>query len=317
MNRERLINRMNQEGIDALIASTPENIGYLTGFWMSIQKVARWVETYALISNSTETPALIASLYGLVSHANMIEPEELKLKPYGIFFVSEEAVVSRTDEKMKEILTLGKSKNAADALINAIKEQKLDRAVIGIENLMPLQTLSQLRKELPGLRIKEVPDLFHRVRMIKTSPEIERLKKSAAIIEKAIDTTLQDISKGMSEIEAAIMLKQAVVKQGAEPDFTVVQFGANSSHVDGQPTENRLKKDDIIHIDAGCTFEHYYSDTARTVIFDGKPTPKQEKYFDAIVNAQKRGIGMVRPGVRASEIFDAMLEERIAVQSFA
>ena len=309
MNKERLVNQMNQAGIDGLIASTPENVGYITDFWMAIQQVTRWVETYALVSGSIEKPALIASLYGLVSHVDMIEPEELKLMPYGVFYVSEEAIVSRTDEKIKEILPIEKNKSAAEALIKAIKEENLDSAVIGVENMMSLQTLNQLKKEFPKLRIKEVPDLFHRVRMIKTADEVEKMKRSAAIIEKAIDTALQNSIEGISEIEATIIMKQEVIRQGAEPLFTVVQFGMNSPHVDAQPTEDRLKKGDIIHIDAGCTFKHYYSDTARTVLFDGKPTPKQENIFNAIVNAQRRGIEMARPGARASEIFDAMLEE--------
>ena len=309
MNKERLLNQINQDGIAVLIASTPENVGYLTGFWMSIQQVARWVETYTLISNSMEKPILIASLYGLVSHSDLIEPEELRIMPYGVFFVSEEAIVSRTDEKIKEILSIEKSKSATEALINAIKEENLDNAVIGIENLMPFQTLNQLKKEFPKLRIKGAPDLFHRVRMVKTDDEIEKLKKSATIIEKAIDIMLQNLTEGISEIEAANIMNQEIIKKGAGPAFTVVQFGINSPHVDAQPTENRLQNGDIIHIDAGCTFKHYYSDTARTVVFGGETTPKQRKYFNAIVNAQKRGIEMAKPGVKASEIFDVMLEE--------
>lgn len=309
MNKERLFALMKQEGIDAILASTPENVGYLTGFWMSVQPVARWLETYALITNSKEKPALIASLYGFISHADLIEPETLQLMPYGVFFVSEQAITSKTDEKIKKILRLEKSKSPLEALIKAIKNAKLESSVIGIENLMPRQTLEQLEREFPRLKIKILPHFFHQVRMIKTPDEVEKLRKSASIIEKAIDTMIENLVEGISEIDAAKIARLEIVKAEADPTFTVVQFGMNSPHVDAQPTTNRLKRGDIVHIDAGCAFKHYCSDTARTVIFGGEPTPKHKKYFEAMVNAERKAIEIARPGIKAAEIFDAMLAE--------
>jgi len=309
MNKERLVNQMNQEGIDVLLASTPENAGYITNFWMGIQQVARWVESYALISNSREKPILIASLYGLISHVNLIEPEELKLMPYGSFTINEETgPLSQIDQEIKELLQLKSSPSATEALIEAIKEENLGSAVIGIENLMPLRTLDQLKKEFPRLRIKEATGLLHRARMVKTNDEIEKLKKSATVIEKAIKSTLQNITEGISEIEAANELDREIMKEGAAPAFMVFEFGANGAHVDAEPTEARLKKGDIIRIDAGCVYQHYYSDTAKTIVFGEQATPKQQKCYQAIANGQKSGIEKARPGVRASEVFDEMMK---------
>ena len=309
MNKERLVNQMNQEGIDVLLASTPENAGYITNFWMSIQQVARWVESYALISNSREKPILIASLYGLISHVNLIEPEELKLMPYGSLTINEETgPLSQIDQGIKELLQLKSSPSATEALIEAIKEENLGSAVIGIENLMPLRTLDQLKTEFPRLRIKEATGLLHRARMVKTNDEIEKLKKSATVIEKAIKSTLQNITEGISEIEAANELDREIMKEGAAPAFMVFEFGANGAHVDAEPTETRLKKGDIIRIDAGCVYQHYYSDTAKTIVFGEQATPKQQKCYQAIANGQKSGIEKARPGVRASEVFDEMMK---------
>ena len=309
MNKERLINQMNQEGIDVLIASTPENVGYVTGFWMSIQQVARWVESYALISNSREKPSLIASLYGLISHVDLIEREVLKIMPYGAFSINEATgPLSKIDKEIKELLRLESNSSATEALIAAIKEENLSNAVIGVENLMPLKTLEQLKKEFPQIKIKEATGLFHKARMVKTSDEIEKLRKSATVIEKAIKSTLQNIVEGISEIEAANELNKEIMKEGADPAFMVFEFGANGAHVDAEPTETRLKKGDIIRIDAGCVYQHYYSDTAKTIIFGEEVTAKQQKRYQAIASGQKSGIEKARPGVKASEVFDEMMK---------
>lgn len=309
MNRERLVGKMNQEGIDALIASTPENVGYLTNLWMLIQKVARWVESYALISTSQGKPTLIASPYGLISGADMLDPEKLNIVPVGGHNMYGDTVISKTDEKIKKILTIQARTSQAEALIETIKEQNLDSAIIGFENLMPHQMLDRLKKEFPRLRIKNVATkLFHWARMVKTPDEIARLRKAATVIEKAIDATLQNITEGMSEIEAADITKSAVIKESAHPVVMVLNFGTNASHMDAPPTKIRLKKGDIIHFDAVCVFEHYYADTARTVIFGQEPTDKQKNYFDTIVHTQRAGIEKAKPGMKASEIFNVMQE---------
>lgn len=309
MNKDRLMALMNQEGVDALIASTPENVGYVTSFWMNIQKVVRWVESYALFSNSIGKPSLIASIYGFISHADLIESTRLKLMPYGSFVINEKTgPFSEIDQKVKEMLQLKSSSNATEALIEAIKEENLGSAVIGVENLVPLKTLEQLKAEFPKLRIKDATSLFHRARMVKTSDEIEKIRKSASVIERAIETTLKDMTEGESEIEAANELNRAVMKEGASPAFVVFEFRANGAHADAEPTEAKLKKGDIIRIDTGCVYQHYYSDTAKTVIFEEKATAKEEKCYQAIANGQRAGIEKARPGVKASEIFDEMMK---------
>ena len=287
MNKERLINQITKDGIDLLIAVTSENVGYLTNFWTHSQRVGRGI---VLFSNSMEKPVLIASLIDLLSSAARIDTKELKIMPFGSFYIFGDAIPSQTDQRIKEILQIERSISATEAIIKVMKEESLGCSVVGIENPMPFQLLNRLREEFPKLRIKGATDLFGRVRMVKTNDEIEKLRKAATIIEKAVESTLQNITEGISEIEAAQELHKQVIAEGAVPGFVTMCFGANGAHVDAAPTENRLKKGDVVRIDTGCVWEHYSSDVARTIVFGKEPTAKQKKYFDAIVSGQKNGI---------------------------
>ena len=278
MNKERLINQITEDGINLLIAVTSENVGYLTNFWTHSQRVGRGI---VLFSNSMEKPALIASLSDFVSNAASMETKEFKIIPCGSFYVNEGTIFSKIDQEIKELLQMKRSPSAEEALISVIKEENLDCSVVGIENPMPFQLLNRLREEFPKLRIKGATDLFYKVRMVKTNDEIEKLRKAATIIEKAVELTLQNITEGMTEIDAAQELQKEVVAEGAVPGFVDMCFGANGAHVDAAPTENRLKKGDIVRIDTGCVWEHYFSDVARTIVFGKEPTAKQKKYFDA------------------------------------
>jgi len=296
---------MNEEGIDLLIASTPENVGYLTDYWSLSQQVVRGVQTYALFSNSMEKPVLIIP----ISDGDLIGRKDLKVVPYGSFYINESTTkLSKVDQAVKEIFQMKKSKNGIEALIDVIKEENFDCSVIGVENKIPFQSLNRLKKEFPKLRIKEVTDLFHRTRMVKTNDEIRKLRKSANIIERGIESALQSITEGISEIEVAKELKKEIIWEGADVGFIVIGFGAHSAYPNAQPSKNKLKKGDIIRFDVGCLWEHYYSDTAKTIVFGKKATTKQKKYYNAIVNGQKEGIEKVKPGVRVSDIYNIMIK---------
>ena len=308
MNKERLAYQMAQNKLDVLIASTPENVGYLTDFWTISQQIESGVYTYALVKDTIHNPLLIVSMGDLISNIRLIQPKELQIILYGTFYVNEGVTSSETDEQIREALNITRRKSATEALIEVVKEEGLESAVVGIEKQMPYQVLNRLYDEFPKIKIKEVTDLFNRVRMVKTGREIECLRKSASIIEKGIQLTLESLTEGMTEIEAATILRTFIIKEGAVPSLMVIGFGANGAYSDADPTCNKLKKGDIVRFDVGCTWQHYYSDTAKVIVFGDKATIKQRTYYNALVNGQREGIARATPGVRVSEIFEAMME---------
>ncbi len=260
--------------------------------------------------NGSELPSgyLAASKYALVSGAHFIPPDTLKLCPFGAFGVHGERLVSDIDRRIKAFLDMEGHDHAVEALIHTIKDENLERAVVGIENVFWLPTLERLKREFPNMRLVASTSLFHRARQVKTPDEIVALRKAVAIMQRALDVTFQSLAEGMTEREAASIASREVVAQGADPIFMVIGFGAHGAHVDTWPTDNPLQKGDIVHTDCVCRYDHYYADTARSIVFGHEPTDKQRTYFEAVVKAEKQGIECVKPGVKASEVFHVMDE---------
>jgi Xaa-Pro aminopeptidase len=44
---------------------------------------------------------------------------------------------------------------------------------------------------------------------------------------------------------------------------TIVSFGENSADIHGAPSDRKLKKNEIILVDAGCVYNGYCSDITR------------------------------------------------------
>ncbi len=58
---------MEKNGLDALVASTPENVAYLTGFWILTSMRHRARQVYAVLTKTDLKVALIIGK-GLVDH---------------------------------------------------------------------------------------------------------------------------------------------------------------------------------------------------------------------------------------------------------
>jgi Xaa-Pro aminopeptidase len=56
-----------------------------------------------------------------------------------------------------------------------------------------------------------------------------------------------------------------MVNHGATSESfpTIVSFGANAANPHSSPTDRKLKKNELILVDAGCVYEGYCSDMTR------------------------------------------------------
>ena len=62
LNRDRLEDMLSRHGLDAVIATSPENVTYTSGYWALSQWIRRGPQTYVLLPVETRAePVIIAS----------------------------------------------------------------------------------------------------------------------------------------------------------------------------------------------------------------------------------------------------------------
>ena len=74
-----------------------------------------------------------------------------------------------------------------------------------------------------------------------------------------------------------------------------------------QPSDRKLEDGDIIRFDVGGRYKHYRADIARNAVL-GEPNKKVRTYYEALWKGVQRGTEMLKPGVRAADVFDAVVE---------
>jgi Xaa-Pro aminopeptidase len=152
--------------------------------------------------------------------------------------------------------------------------------------------------------------LIHEVRAVKNKKELANIVKAQRISEQVLKDVLKKLKTGITEIEIADFIKKSFVKYGA-PILSfppIVAFGKSTADIHHEPSNNKLKKRDIIMLDFGCTVNHYCSDMTRTY-FWGEPNARQKKIYLAVLEAQEQALRKIKQGERHAKIIDKSARE--------
>ena len=135
-------------------------------------------------------------------------------------------------------------------------------------------------------------------RSIKDKFEIDLIRKSIAINEKAFCVIRAQMTGDQTEREIAHNLEHQIRKFGGskcafEP---IVGVGDRSALPHGVPSYKRIEESSFVLIDWGARYCGYASDLTR-VLATAKIPPKIRKIYEIVLNAQLAAIEKIRPGV--------------------
>ena len=198
--------------------------------------------------------------------------------------------------------------DAVVALVAAIKERGLDRATIGIDDLGILPAYwDRLVEALPQAKVIRATEVFRHARAVKTPTEVERLRRAAQIAEHSVDAALAVAKEGATEIDMGLAFHGCTVREQGVPVLGCVAAGPHTAFANVQPSSRPIRRGDIIRFDVGGRYNHYRADIARNGVI-GEPSRKLAKYHHAIRAGLLRAIEMVKPGVRAADVFEQTVE---------
>lgn len=147
---------------------------------------------------------------------------------------------------------------------------------------------------------------INNLRMIKTSADMDALRKAQKITDDAFQHMLSYLKPGVTELDAALEIEYFMRKQGAEKiafDLIVVA-GEKSSMPHGVPGKNVIKPGDFITMDTGAVVDGMHSDMTRTVAV-GFVSDEQRKVYETVLKAQENAIASVRAGVACKDVDEA------------
>ncbi len=204
-------------------------------------------------------------------------------------------------------------------VLNGVKVVKLDRGEGYLQRLLrekhdslkyvefdsfEMQEALKLEKELRVL-VKTGSKIVKEMRLIKDARETDRVRKAAEIASQTVGEIISKLSVGITEVEVACEYGSKIVLKGAfKPAFeTIVAFGEDSSNPHSTPSSRRLRRGDIMLIDAGADYFNYKSDLTRTMVFGESPEKNEATHMIEAVEESKKAVEKkALPGIKAREI---------------
>ena len=280
----RLRQRIVDEGLDAIIAISPENVTYVSGFVVPSQSLMRWRHAACILTTDGRIAMVAIDMEATTvkAHAGIDD-----LRIYREF----------TDDPMEKI---------ADAL----RDLGLDRARVGIElEFLPAKDFATLHKILSGIQWVAADAVFNQARQIKTPHELALLRSLSKLTDKAIGDALKSVKIGMSEMELAGNLLTSLFTGGAESyKLMIIATGERSQFPNVGPTERKLQHGDLIRMEIFGQKGGYLTGVCRTAVVS-RATAEQENIWANLIECKYLVMDLIKPGASCAEIYRKFLEK--------
>jgi Xaa-Pro aminopeptidase len=194
-----------------------------------------------------------------------------------------------------------------EALLTAVgeylRESKTRRIAFEPAHLTVAQFDAMRRAASKSLRWMPLPSAVEYLRAIKSVDELATMRRAARLVSRAFQEVLPLVKPGVRETELAAEVEYRMRRLGASgPSFeTIIASGKRSALPHAQPTDKRLRKNELVVFDLGAILGHYCSDLTRTV-FLGRAPSRIRNWYRAVGEAQAAAGEALRPGVTAGEV---------------
>jgi Xaa-Pro aminopeptidase len=285
---ERFRRALATEDIEGAVLCQPANVTYLTGFPAGGGRPSFVVigpaRTVLVVPGSAETArSTVSANTALLGYP----------------------VPGSTLDQVADV-----SRASAEALGEALSAAGLAGRRIGIER----EHLSVLHAEVVARAGSPVAlgDQVAAMRRIKDPAEIAAIRAAVRCNDIGFAAAARVIAPGVSEFAVLGAVVNAMQEASGIPidllDPTNAFISGPRTLLAAAPaTSRRLEPGDLMIIDLNPFIGQYKGDTTRTFSI-GAPTPEQQRAHDALVRGLEAAETFARPGVRACDVFAALLE---------
>jgi Xaa-Pro aminopeptidase len=274
----KVLDKLN---IDVLIASTPVNVFYTTG-----------LPTLHVAPNP-----ILYVLYNQFPSMSLVRRDGEESLIYWMLYQS-----TNKFTWVKDVNAIASPKMGVDSLCKKIEEWGLGNKTIGLESLMPRYQSEAIRQRFPNANIVDGDEAFLQMRLTKTEEEINRIKKSTQITDKALTNMMNAVHEGITDNDLLQIARRSIVDEGAEGwDHLTLSIGTSDPEAPGIGTV--MHKGDIGRFDVGTVWKGYISDISRHSVM-GQPPEGAIDIVDSLIKVQDYCVENIKPGVNTKEFYE-------------
>ncbi len=262
--QERILARMAEEGVDALLVTNLTNARYGCGY---------------VGSNGS-----------------------LLLSPQRRVLFTDFRYLDAAREQTGGVEVVEAGRDLFDKLSEALDGLGAGRVGFEAEHTS-VARFERLRARFATTELVATTGLVEAVRRTKEPDEIVLMARAAEITDQGFAACRDGLFAGRTERQVAWELEAILRGAGAdEPSFgIIVASGANGARPHAVPSNEPIAKNTLVTIDMGSMVDGYVSDCTRTFATGPLPAPLAEAY-DVCLAAQQAALAAVRPGITGGDL---------------
>jgi Xaa-Pro dipeptidase len=276
---------MEVAGIDVLVATSKHNVRYLLGGYQFI-----FFSAMDAIGQSRYLPAFVyqrGDASKAAYFANRMEGHEHSVTPFWV-----------PEFQPKHWGSVDTMTSVADYL----HKIGAGAARIGIEpGFLPKDGFDALSAGVPGAAVVDASMMMARVRMIKTTAELDLLRRASNGIDASMQATIKAAGAGMSKHEIIERLRVEETTRGLHFDYCLLTLGA--SHIRAG-SDQTWAKGEVLSIDSGGNLHGYIGDICRMGVL-GEPDAELVDILAEIESVQQAAFARIRPGGTGADMVAA------------
>ena len=275
-------------GFAAVLAVSPENVTYLSGFYHPDLHASP--RPHAVVWPASGDPVFI------VPSARA---------PYwtgqgGQSFIRHE----ETRPLIKDVRPyVGEQPDMVRVAVEVLTELGIRDAVLGVElKNLPLQVSRDLSRLLPTMRQEDAGPLLEAMRAIKSPAEVALMTEVNRATAECLELVLSSVWPGETELQIAARVASALWERGAHAfTHTTLATGRRSTGWHPMPSRQPVEQGTLIRTNWGIRIDGYSSEIARNGVV-GRASAAQRDRFARISEAHDSVVDAIHPGLLASDL---------------
>lgn len=193
----------------------------------------------------------------------------------------------------------------------ALRDTGLDHGRIGLVGRHVFLATHEraIRTELGGyLDWEPADELLDEMRSVKSEAELMLMREAAEVGCGWIATMMNAAVPGATEGTVAGEGLRFLAEHGGLPADIDIASGPTGHKLKSRAAipswdfQRVLEPGDLFHVDGWGSIGGYYTDTVRTTVVGGDPSPDQQRLIEAPIACINHLLGGIRAGVRCSEV---------------
>lgn len=285
---EKARRRMAATGIDCLFLTSEKNMRYLTGFheqsWVSPAR-----PRYVLLPAAGEPMAIVATKTIPIFRATSWITE---FRSWPAPRPADDGV-SLVVEALRSLVRPGGRVGAEIG-----PEMRVD---------MPVGDFLRIREALGGIALVDAGPVLRPLRMVKSLAEVACIRRAAEAAGEALARLSMRLAPGQTERDVYQQLQLLLIELGVDrvPYLVPVSGTDGYAQINMGPTDRKLEEGDLLYVDVGATWRGYFCDFNRNFAIR-RTTEELQRAYAQLHEATQVGIGAVRPGRTAADVWRAM-----------